>query len=108
MAEATATRRATLFAQELSLSKVMMEGDCLRVVSALNSRVSYNTLYGNMIEETHHQACQFHFCKFIHVCRGGNKLAHTLTRRAVSSVDLDVWLEELPFDLENVFQTDIS
>ena len=75
MAEAMAARRATLFAQELSLSKVMLEGDCLRVVSALNSKDCYNTLYGNVVEETHHQACKFHFCRFTHVRWGGNKLA---------------------------------
>lgn len=40
--------------------------------------------------------------------QGGNKLAHTLVRRAVSFADLDVWVEEIPFDLEGVFQTDIS
>ena len=35
-------------------------------------------------------------------------MAHVLTRRAVSSADLDVWVEELPFDLESVFQIDFS
>ena len=78
MAEAMAACRALIFAQELSLSMVMMEGDCLRVVSALNSSVNCNTLYRNVVEETHCQACQFHFCRFIHVRRGGNKLAHAL------------------------------
>ena len=29
-----------------------MEGDCLWVVSALNSMVGCNTLYGNVVEET--------------------------------------------------------
>ena len=33
-------------------------------------------------------------------------LAHTLTKRAVSSTDYDVWVEELHSDLEIVFQTD--
>ncbi|XP_075661751.1 uncharacterized protein LOC142631462 [Castanea sativa] len=67
MAEAMAVRRALLFAQELSLSKVMMEGDCLRVVLALNFSVSCNTLYVNVVEEARRQACQFQFCRFIHV-----------------------------------------
>ena len=95
MAEAMAAHQATLFAQELSLSKVMMEGDCLQVVSALNSKVNCNTLYGKVVEETCHQASKFHFCSFNHVHRGGNKLAHTLATRAVSLADLDVWIEEL-------------
>ena len=38
--------------------------------------------------------------------RGGNKLAHALARRAVSFAGLDVWVEELPFELESVFPTD--
>ncbi|KAK7856349.1 hypothetical protein CFP56_023716 [Quercus suber] len=49
MAEALAAHRALLFAQELSLYKVMLVGDCLRVVSALNSSASCNTMYGNSI-----------------------------------------------------------
>ena len=69
---------------------MMLEGDCLKVVSALNSKDCCNTLYGNVVEETRHQACKFHFCRFTHVRPGGNKLAHALVRRAVSSADLDV------------------
>ena len=33
---------------------------------------------------------------------GGNKLAHSLTRRAVLAADTDVWLEQLPQDLVDV------
>ena len=108
MAEAMAAHPATLFAQELSFSKVMMEGDCLQVVSALNSKVNCNTLYGNVVEETRHQASKFHFCSFNHVHWGGNKLAHTLVGKAVSLADLDGWVGELPFDLESEFQIDFS
>ena len=39
---------------------------------------------------------------------GGNSLAHSLAKRAVLSADLDVWLEELPQDLIDVFQSDLS
>ena len=106
MAKAMAACRALLFAQGLSLYKVMMKGDYLRVVSALNTSVSCNTMYGNVVEETRRQVCKFHFCGFSHVHRGGNKLAQSLARRAVSSVGLDVWVEELPIELESVFQTD--
>ena len=67
MAEAMAVRRAVLFVQEMCLSKVLVEGDCLRVVSALNSSVCCKTLYGNVIEESRRQASQFQACMFIHV-----------------------------------------
>ena len=58
MAEVMAARRAVVFAQELSLSKVVVGDDCLRVVSALNAFVRYNTLYGNVVEETCRQCRQ--------------------------------------------------
>ena len=43
----------------------------------------------------------------VHVRHEGNKLAHTLTRRAVLFADTDVWLEDLPRDLDDVFQFDL-
>ena len=36
---------------------------------------------------------------------GGNRLAHALVNRAVLAADIDVWLEELPPDLDDVLQT---
>ncbi|XP_030959057.1 uncharacterized protein LOC115981006 [Quercus lobata] len=40
--------------------------------------------------------------------RRGNKLAHSLAKRAVLAADTDVWLEELPQDLIDVFQFDLA
>lgn len=57
MAKAMAACAVALIEQEMCLSKVMMEGDCLRVVSALNSMVGCNNLYGNVVKETRQQAC---------------------------------------------------
>ena len=44
---------------------------------------------------------------FQHVRREGNNLAHALARRAVLSADIVEWVEELPTDLEDVFQMDL-
>ncbi|KAK9983282.1 hypothetical protein SO802_032807 [Lithocarpus litseifolius] len=38
----------------------------------------------------------------------GNKLAHALARRAVLSADFDVWMEDLPRDLDDVFLFDLA
>ena len=48
------------------------------------------------------------FCSFHHVKREGNKLAHSLARRAVLSANMDVWVEEIPEDLNAVFQGDLA
>ena len=105
MVEAMAARKTIVFAQEMSLSKVVVEGDCLRVVSTLNASVCCNTLYGNVIEGTCRWCCQFQHCQFQHVIRRGNMLTHTLAKRVVSFANYNVWVEELPSNLEIVFQT---
>lgn len=106
-AEALAACRAVVFAKELCIFKVIVEGDCLRVVQALKAKERCNTLYGNIIEDARNQSLSLDFCQFQHVRRDGNKLAHALARRAVSSTDFDVWVEDLPSELEVVFQSDL-
>ena len=108
LAEALAAKRAVTFAAELSIFKVMVEGDCMRVVRALNGHGSCLTMFGHVIEETRRLGSCLELYSFHHVKREGNKLAHSLARRAVLSADLDVWVEELPEDLDVVFQGDLA
>ena len=44
---------------------------------------------------------------FQHVRRDENRLAHNLAKKAVLSADLEVWVEELPEDVDVVFQSDL-
>ena len=48
------------------------------------------------------------FCSFNHVKRGGYKLAQTFARRAILAADTDIWLEDVPLDLDDVFQYDLQ
>ena len=41
-------------------------------------------------------------CSFKHIKRDENKLAHVLARRAILVADTDVWLENLPPNLDDV------
>ena len=108
MAEALAARRAMEFARELSLFDVILEGDCLQVVRALNAFGGCNTLYGHVVNETKRLRAALRHCSYQHVGRDGNKLAHCLARRVVSTADIDVWVEDLPRDLDAKFQSDLS
>ena len=47
-------------------------------------------------------------CMFQHVKRDGNRLAHSLAKKAVLSADLEVWIEDLLEDVDVVFQSDLS
>ena len=59
-----------------------------------------------MIEETRQIRASLWQCQFLHVRREGNRLAHALARRAISTANTDVWVEELPSDLDAGFQSD--
>ena len=108
LAEALAARRAVGFALELSLFSVELEGDCSRVISALNASKRCNTLFGHATDVCRRVSASLRLCKFQHVRWEGNRLAHTLARRAVLSVDTDVWIKSLPNDLDDVFQSDLA
>ena len=106
-AEALAASWAVAFAKELSLFEVIFEGDCLRIIKAINTMEPCHTLFGHIIEEIRSLSSALRKCSFQHVRREGNNLAHALARRAVISADTDVWVEDLPLDLDDVFNLDL-
>ena len=108
LAEALAARRAVGFALELSIFSVELEGDYSRVISTLNASKSCNTLFGHVTDVCRGVSASLRLCKFQHVRWEGNRLAHTLVRRAVLFVDTDVWIKSLPNDLDDVFQSDLA
>ena len=100
-AEALAVHRVVILVKELMLVQVCFEGNCQRVIQAINAPSACHTLFGHIIEEIRCFSSSLVGCSFIHVRREGNKLAHALARRAVLSADTDVWVEELPNDLDD-------
>ena len=61
-----------------------------------------------MIEDTRWLGESLQYCWFLHVSRDGNRLAYALVRRAVSTANIDLWVEKLPSDLDVVFQFEFS
>ena len=107
LAEALAARRAIVFAKELSLFNVEIEGDCSGVIKALIDPRRCSTLFGHVIDKSRSLGTSLQYCKFQHVLGEGNRLAHTLARRAVLSADTVVWVESLPSDLDIIFQSNL-
>ena len=108
LAKALAARQAITLAAKLSVFKVMVEGDYMRVVQALNDHGRCLTMFGHVVEEIRRPGSCLEFCSFHHVKREGNKLAHSLARRAVLYANMDVWVEELYKELDAVFQGDLA
>ncbi|XP_075651133.1 uncharacterized protein LOC142621681 [Castanea sativa] len=107
MAEAMAARRAVMFAAELCVFRVIIEGGCSRVIAALKGFGRCRTLFGYIIDESKRIGVTLMSCLFQHVRREGHRLAHCLAKKAVLFVDTDVWVESLPEDVENFFHLDL-
>ena len=103
MVEALAARRAVIFAREMSLFVIIVEGDCLTVIQALLRVGPCPLLFGHIIDETKRLGGVLRSCMYQHVRRDGNRLAHCLAKKAVLSAGFKVWVEDLPEDVDVVF-----
>ena len=107
MAEALAAQRAVIFAREMSLFDIIVEGDCLTVIQALLHVGPCPLLFGHIIDETKRLGGVLRSCMFQHVRRDVNRLAHSLVKKAVLSTNLEIWVEDLPEDVDVVFQSNL-
>ena len=109
MTEALVARRAVNFARDLSLLNIIVEGDCLQVIKALQRVGPCNLLFGHIIDETTKCLGQMlRGCMFQHVRQEGNRLAHSLAKKVVLFADTEIWVEALPEEVAYVFQSDLS
>ncbi|KAK9994722.1 hypothetical protein SO802_024425 [Lithocarpus litseifolius] len=97
--EAMACRRALLFAKELSIFEVSVEGDAEVIIMAILAGDTANLEYGHVISDILSVAKDFRSCIFSHVNRIGNTVAHCLAKKSVSGNELQVWIESSPDDI---------
>ncbi|KAK7842554.1 hypothetical protein CFP56_013632 [Quercus suber] len=62
MAEALAAKRAVQLAMEMSFLRVMVEGDCKRVIQALQASGRSLTLYGHVLEDIRRVGSTLQIC----------------------------------------------
>ena len=68
--EALAAWRAIILAQEISLTQVVMEGDSLKVIAAINSPKQSRTQWGHVMEDIKKASLCLQAGNFYHVSRG--------------------------------------
>ena len=85
---------------------MVIEGDSLRAIQAINEARPIQTMYGRVVDDIIFLPSSVS-CSFLYVKRKGNRLAHALAHREISSTNLNVWLEDLPRDLDDIFQFDL-
>ena len=97
-----------MFAKELSLHEVLLEGDSQIVINALADGRADQSIYGHIIDDILHEAAQLSFTDFIYVNRNCNRVANTLAKKAKSGVEFKVWLEDIPKEFVPLALADIS
>lgn len=65
-------------------------------------------MFGLIIEKKMNFKCSMFLCSFKDIKGEGNKLVHALARRAISGAVTNMWLEDLPLDLDGVFQYNLD
>ena len=89
--EALAMEQGILLAQELHLSRVILESDALAVVQAVNDNSTGNEL-GYILHGILFMCESFEFCSFRHVNRVFNVVAHELAQLAQNIESSCLWL----------------
>ena len=82
-----------MFAKDLNLSSIILEGDSEIITRALLVEDQSLASYGNIIEEIKFHANSFSNFRVSHVKRKGNSVTYNIVRHVSGLV---VWMEEVP------------
>lgn len=108
-AEACAALHGLDVALSIGLSSVVLEGDSLRIVQALNSGKEDFSVIGNIIADIRRKACCFEHFSVRHVRREANGAAHCAAKRALGLGEVEVWMEDPPlFLIDILYQDNLS
>ena len=106
--EVLATWKTLELMIELGFNNITLEGDCEVLIKYLVKGDNSLAHYGHLLVDIHVLMARFSSLRLSHVRRHCNSLVHTLARRASSTPDLSIWMEEIPPDLNSVYLADLS
>ena len=103
-----AARKALELTIELGFNNITLEGDSEVLIKSLMKGDNSLAHYGHLPADIHVLMAWFSSLCLSYVRRHCNSLAHALARRASSTPDLSIWMEEIPPDLNFVYLADLS
>ena len=107
-AEVLAAQKALELTIELGFDNITLEGDSEVLIKSLVKIDNSLAHYGHLLVDIHVLMAWFSSLRLSHVRRHCNGLAHALARRASSTPDLSIWMEEIPPNLNSVYLADLS
>lgn len=85
--EAIAALRAVTLCYELGLQKVILEGDALQIVRAMNTKGTHWSRYGHITEEARSLLSCLVSWRVVHVRRQLNGVAHCFAKTALTTCE---------------------
>ena len=95
-AEALACRKAVIFAMEAGFSKLVIEGDNVKVMRDVSGLSCHNSLLGHIYEDICAYLNGMQHVSISCIKRGGNMVAHSLARCAKNISDEVYWVKDSP------------
>jgi ribonuclease HI len=102
MAEAVGAWFAVALAKRLGLRNVLIEGDALEVVDAINKEGNCWTVYGQIVNDIKEDLGIWQGWNFQHVSRRDNGVAHRLAHLAFMHGAGREWRADFPFHVDEV------
>ncbi|XP_042974848.1 uncharacterized protein LOC122306483 [Carya illinoinensis] len=96
LGEAVAALRATILCAELGLTQIIIEGDALNVVQAVQSEEENWNAFGMVIRDVKSLLSKVREWSIQHTHREFNVIAHTLAKYALTCSDDCILLEDYP------------
>ncbi|XXG66509.1 hypothetical protein AAC387_Pa06g0064 [Persea americana] len=107
--EALSAVTATCFAKELGLNiYTILEGDCLRVIQALQMISPDLSPIGHPIEEVEDRLRSFQSANISHTKREGNIVAHLLATSPAEGDSPVYWIEDPPSFIIDQLNVDVT
>ena len=101
-----ALEQGVLLAQELQLSKIILESDSLNVIQAIHDKATGSS-YGHIVHGILQASESFESCIFKHFSRNFNIVAHELTQLARRSGTQHLWFGIMPPCVSSLIQADM-
>lgn len=95
IAEAYALRHGLLLAQQLGITKVVSESDCMEVINTMNNGGFTASGAAAIYSDCLVLAIRYNSVSFVHCPREANSVSHELAREAASDQPA-LWVDEPP------------
>ncbi|XWS35182.1 hypothetical protein CRYUN_Cryun21dG0104000 [Craigia yunnanensis] len=106
--KAFATVNALEFVKNTRLIRILLEGDALGIINAINSSIPNLSTIGNYVEEAKLQPNDFQLCLVKHTRRTANGTAHVLAKTTLGIDDYVAWIEECLDIIRSIISTDCN